>query len=98
VVVREKPKTPWTRQLPRPPASGMRRVLVIAGVYAVVISFVCLINISSALLMAWVLRGASWFSGPGWIVLLICAGSAVWITLYVVGELESWRRVKPRNN
>jgi hypothetical protein len=80
------------RRVPAPPASGLRRVIVILALYAACTIVISLVGIGTAVATFWLIRGASLWSGPGFIIYAIGMVTFLWPTLYLISELERWRK------
>jgi hypothetical protein len=83
---------PLSRRIPPPPPSGFSRVAVIFAVHAACALVISVVGVSMATAMAWIIKGSPISSAPGFFIYVIGMVAFLWPTLYVISELDRWRK------
>jgi len=65
---------------------------VILAVHAACILVISVVGLSMAVAIAWIIRGSPLWSGPGFLIYAIGMVAFLWPTLYLINELDRWRR------
>lgn len=85
-------RPPLSHRLPAPPASGLSRIVVILAVYGACVTVISIVGMMMAAVMFWLIGGSSIRSSAGLVIYAIGMVAFLWPVLYLIGELDRWRK------